>query len=87
MRVDKCNVEPIVSYLSSEDKVPSHAIRMFVIGESTVTPLPRSDWCKLGVCLFVLHADIYTFLYISFPPPVALFCLFVLLRICTRCAI
>jgi hypothetical protein len=38
MDADKCNVEPIVSYLASEDKVPSHAIRMFVIGESTVHP-------------------------------------------------
>jgi hypothetical protein len=38
MVADKCNVEPIVSYLASEDKVPSHAIRMFVIGESTVHP-------------------------------------------------
>ena len=38
MIADKCNVEPIVSYLASEDKVPSHAIRMFVIGESTVHP-------------------------------------------------
>jgi hypothetical protein len=42
---DRCNVEPIVSYLVSEDKVPSHAIRMFVIGESTVHP--PSPFCGL----------------------------------------
>ena len=34
------NVSPLVSYLLSEDKVPSHAIRIFVVGESTVTSPP-----------------------------------------------
>ncbi len=34
-----CNVAPLVSYLMSEDKVPCHAIRIFIVGESTVASL------------------------------------------------
>ena len=32
------NASPLVSYLLSEDKVASHAIRIFVVGDSTVHP-------------------------------------------------
>jgi hypothetical protein len=37
-----CNVAPLVSYLSSQDKVPCHTIRIFIVGESTVALPSRS---------------------------------------------
>jgi len=41
---------PLVSYLLSEDKVASHAIRIFVVGESTVRPpLPPTVALKFRV--------------------------------------
>jgi hypothetical protein len=35
---DCYNFTPLVSYLLSDDKVSCHAIRIFVVGESTVIP-------------------------------------------------
>jgi hypothetical protein len=46
-----CNVAPLVSYLMSEDKVPCHAIRIFIVGESTVASL----FCRYFVFMFRVH--------------------------------
>ncbi len=53
-----CNVAPLVSYLSSQDKVPCHAIRIFIVGESTVALPSRSLFrfscsCYIGIGHFL----------------------------------
>ena len=59
-----CNFAPLVSYLLSDDKVSCHAIRIFVVGDSTVPPPPPPvllvpclpPHLSIDVCKRTLHA-------------------------------
>jgi hypothetical protein len=58
---DYTNYAPLVSYLLSEDKVASYAIRIFVVGDSTVRPPPHLSLLRLLFCTPFIYLNQTTF--------------------------
>ncbi len=48
------NCAPLVSYLASRDKVAYHAIRIFMVGDSTVSPFPARSPTAVGLCFILM---------------------------------
>jgi hypothetical protein len=57
-----CNVAPLVSYLSSQDKVPCHAIRIFIVGESTVA-LPSRSLFRVSCSYYIVIGHFFELFY------------------------
>jgi hypothetical protein len=49
------NCAPLVSYLASREKVAYHAIRIFMVGDSTVSPFPARSATAVGLCFIVMY--------------------------------